>query len=100
MPGGEVLYVASNGAVGFTGPHSQSAPPGSAFSGFTLLNGNLGFAGLGATGFVACPKYKLSSHDPIVYQLFANVKGLSSQCVAFDVVTSAWFGGFAAWEYT
>lgn len=112
VPGGQEIYVAPNGALGFTQAHSASYPPGSALQTFNAtigtINGVLGqftFEGLGATGFLACP---VNANGTGPYQVFADVKGLSDkdvpggckdECLGFDALTAPYNGTAAAWQY-
>jgi hypothetical protein len=38
VPGGEECYVAPDGEIKYTGPHSTAMPPGSIVGGFTAKN--------------------------------------------------------------
>ena len=101
VPGGQLVYVETNGALGFTQAHSAFIPAGAVVSTFTLVPGtsfgDLGFSGLGANGFVACP----SANGSVPYQIFANVAaGNFTNCLGFDALTTEFTGGFGAWEYT
>ncbi|KAL8865251.1 MAG: hypothetical protein Q9174_006987 [Haloplaca sp. 1 TL-2023] len=109
VPGGQSIYVAPNGALGFTQAHSASYPPGSVFQKFTAtegtINGALGqfsFEGLGATGFIACPVSK--GKGP--YQVYANVKGMKdsdvpsgckNDCLGFNALTAP--SDEVTWQY-
>ncbi|KAL9595215.1 MAG: hypothetical protein Q9219_006581 [cf. Caloplaca sp. 3 TL-2023] len=110
VPGGQLIYVAPSGALGFTQAHSAAFPTGSALQIFNATsaqsNGSLGvftFEGLGATGFLACP---VAADGP--YQVFADVDGLSDQdvpggckdeCLGFGALTAPYGDGPAAWQY-
>ena len=109
MPGGQQVYVEPTGALGFTQAHSSSYPSGSVFEGFSVNPGpsfgSLGFSGLGATGFLACPA-DASGSPP--YKIFADVEGLTDEdtpggsvqaCIGFDALTTDYTDGSAAWEY-
>ncbi|KAI4153257.1 MAG: hypothetical protein LQ341_000561 [Variospora aurantia] len=101
VPGGQQVYVASNGALRFTTAHSAYIPAGSAVQGFNAtigeVNGPLGrfnVSGLGATGFLACPT---NANGAGPYQVFANVKGLKNtdvpgenqdKCLGFSALTA------------
>ncbi|EIN06512.1 hypothetical protein PUNSTDRAFT_127270 [Punctularia strigosozonata HHB-11173 SS5] len=102
VPGGQQIYVQSNGALGYTAPHSAVIPAGATLTGFFWTGGaaagDLGFIGLGATSFIACPT--TSGGPP--YQIFENVAGGDfSSCIGFDARTTEYSGGdtSAAWEY-
>ncbi len=104
-----MVYVASNGRLGFTQAHSSIVPVGAALSPFTLTPGSsfgsFGFSGLGATGFLACP----TKNGTAPWQIFANVKGLKDKdvpggcvkdCLGFDALAPNYTAsGPAAWQY-
>jgi len=99
VPGGQLVYVQPNGALGFTQAHSASIPTGSVTMTFTLVQGTsfgtFGFSGLGANGFVACP-----TNGTFPYQIYANVAGGNfNDCLGFDALTSNYTQGAAAWQY-
>lgn len=97
VPGGQLVYVQSNGALGFTVAHSAGTPAGSVESPFGLTeDGVLTFTGLGATGFVACP-----TAGTFPFQIFANVAGGSFDgCLSFTPEAVVWTDGPGAWQYT
>lgn len=109
VPGGQQIYVAANGALTYTSPHSHAIPPGAALGTFTYTApaaagnglGHFGFTGLGATGFVACPVGTNTVGSP--WQVFADVQGGEwGRCIGFDGLASEYkgLGGeFGAWEY-
>lgn len=99
VPGGQQLYVAPNGALSYTIPHSAAVPEHSYQQGFTVDQGTgLGswtFEGKGgATGFLACPTEKEGE-----YQVFADIEGVESEdCLGFDaIITQA--KGPGAYQY-
>lgn len=101
VPGGQLVYVETDGALGFTQAHSANIPAGAVVSTFTVTPGTsfgtLGFSGLGANGFVACP----SANGSVPYQIFANVAGGDfTNCLGFDALTTEFTGGLGAWQYT
>lgn len=60
VPGGQVLYVEEDGAVGFTQAHSTAVPPGAKLGGFTYSPGQQvaywGYQGFDdGSDFMACP---------------------------------------------
>ncbi|KAI4160747.1 MAG: hypothetical protein LQ342_005460 [Letrouitia transgressa] len=104
VPGGQRVFVAPNGALGYTVPHSSAIPEGALTEGFVYeppqsenTVGYFSFTGCGATGFLACP----CGQEPGVYQIFANVRGahLGNDCLGFNAGTYG-YEGIAAWEYT
>ncbi|KAL8713616.1 MAG: hypothetical protein Q9220_002478 [cf. Caloplaca sp. 1 TL-2023] len=112
VPGGQEVYVAPSGALGYTQAHSGSYPTGSALQTFNAtvntINGNIGqftFQGLGAAGFLACPA---TANGTGPYQIFADVASLSDEdvpggckdaCLGFDALTAEYTEGPAAWQY-
>lgn len=113
VPGGQRVYVAPTGELGFTQAHSASISPGSAQDGFTLsstpVNGqlaSLGFSKLGATGFLACPA---GPNGTAPFKIFADVSALKdadvpggsiSACIGFDALVGEYTeSGSAAWQY-
>lgn len=104
VPGGQQVYVETNGALGYTQAHSGSIPTGAYTTGFVYTPptnsqqhwGHLSFTGHGANGLIACPTAKAG-----VYQIFANVSGLKNKdkCLGFDAFALP-YSGSAAWQYT
>jgi len=101
VPGGQQVYVAADGALGFTGPHSAYIPAGAATTPFKFTPaaagqavGELEFNG---NGFEACPVANATS----VYQVYAVAVEGNTQtgCTGFDFATVA-VTGENAWEYT
>lgn len=97
VPGGQEVYIAQDGALGFSLAHT---PPGSeaiASKGFAKSEGRL-FGGLSYVdgGFFACPV----EGSPTVWQIFVNISHFrqSWSCVSFDVLTVN-TTGIGAWEY-
>jgi hypothetical protein len=102
VPGGELVYVAPNGELGYTLPHSASYPQGSSITPFacksppresgvrllTFQNGD----------FHACP---ITSQEEI-YQIFATAYGdhgkYQKDCISLVFVTAE-YQGDQAWEY-
>ena len=96
MPGGQQIYVAPNGAVGYTQAHSGLAPPGSVFDGFSLNNGELLFQG---ASFFALPPADNSSNP----QLYAIALLTQDDGAGYPVKLTTSSGnqpGYAAWQYT
>lgn len=114
VPGGQRVYVAPTGELGFTRAHSASIPPGSTQDGFTLSStlattqlASLGFSKLGATGFLACPA---GPNGTAPFKVFANVSALKdadvpggslNACIGFDALAGEYTESVsAAWQYT
>jgi hypothetical protein len=97
VPGGQQVYVAADGALGYTQAHSAYVPAGAIREGFSLVAP--GANGLGQlefdTGFVACP-----AGEGQGYQVFGQVQGATfgSECLGFDALTVA-ASGPGAWQY-
>ncbi|KAF2115205.1 hypothetical protein BDV96DRAFT_612582 [Lophiotrema nucula] len=95
VPGGQQIYVAADGTLSYTIPHSAYIPEGSVRDGWTKTEGenfgNLVFEG----GLVACPTGTNDGYQ--VYGQIPNVT-LSSDCLGFDALTVNATGP-GAWEY-
>ncbi|KAG6025403.1 hypothetical protein E4U41_001529 [Claviceps citrina] len=95
VPGGQQVYVAPDGSLSFTRPHSAYIPPGSNVTGFGLRGGELVTP---SHRLVACPDAAASN----VWQIFAplEAKGPPSnpgRCVEFRAVTAP--ATDPVWEY-
>ncbi|KAJ9403593.1 hypothetical protein DTO045G8_8680 [Paecilomyces variotii] len=107
VPGGQLIYAAPSGELGFSQAHSANIPAGAATGPFEYEHDGAiakwSFSGLGANGFVACPIGEGSSTQ---WQVYANVPNLQApngnpnSCLGFDTIAETWTGtGTAAWEY-
>ncbi|KAL8904687.1 MAG: hypothetical protein Q9207_003106 [Kuettlingeria erythrocarpa] len=119
VPGGQSIYVAPTGALGFTTAHSAYIPPGSAVETFRAFPGEpynattgssgafglFTFQGLGATGFLACP---VNRNVIGPYQVFADVDGLSDEdvpggcvdkCLGFTALPASNIYEKPVWQY-
>lgn len=102
VPGGQIVYVETNGAIGFSQAHSSSIPEGSYVSGFTYtpsdtagVPGRFNFnGGPGSKGWTACPQADGT------YKIFARLEGLVflPECNAFEPFANA-YAGARAWQY-
>jgi hypothetical protein len=98
VPGGQQVYVAADGALSYTVPHSAYIPPGSTVTGFSRtasptsdLFGYLNWEG----GFIACPG---SADDGWkVYGQIANGT-FSDECLGFSAIAAP-VSAPAAWQY-
>lgn len=86
VPGGQLVYVAEDGALGFTQAHTGMLPPGNTnVTGFTVAEGD-GLGGLSwGEGFVACPT------DAGPWKIYAQRPDTplpSEECLGFSMVTS------------
>jgi len=109
VPGGQLVYVAPDGHLGFTQAHSATYPTGAVLNPFTYTKsdgeqfGHLGTSAFGATGFMACPV----TDAPGPYQVFAAFAGAvvpngdASTCLGFDALTVDYYlnPAPAAWQY-
>lgn len=96
VPGGQQIYVTPNGAVSFTQAHTNLAPPGSYFSGFSLKGEVLKF---GDEDFYACPPADNSPTSQL-YVGFPEVEE-NPECYKIELITAPGNDtGFAAWQYT
>lgn len=109
VPGGQLVYVAPDGHLGFTQAHSASYPTGAVLSPFTYTKnvgdtyGDLSTNAFGATGFMGCPTVDGSG----LYQVFAAFAGAVvpngdiSTCLGFDALTVDYSlnPAPAAWQY-
>jgi hypothetical protein len=99
VPGGQQVYVQTDGQVGYTIAHSASIPQGALTSPFEYTppkDGEaLGSLTFNEKSFSACP-----AGDEGVYQIYANIDGFTrTDCIGILLGTSE-FDGTAAWEYT
>lgn len=94
VPGGQAIYVRSDGSFGFTQAHSARYPAGALIGGDLTYSktdgaqlGSLGTRAFGATGFMACPT------EDQGYQVFAAIGNATAPesdlaaCLGFDALT-------------
>lgn len=92
MPGGQAVYVAADGHLGFTVAHSAAIPAGASTDAFKVDGKNLQHDG---RDWVACAQ----EGEPEVYKIYAASNGASpTNCTAFAfyMETATEVG---AWEY-
>jgi hypothetical protein len=87
VPGGQQVYVAKNGELSYTVPHSAAIPEGAVVDQFSKTApgaNNLGTLDF-ETGFVACPV----GGDGQGYQVYGQNQGFeaSSDCLGFSALT-------------
>lgn len=87
VPGGQQVYVAKNGELSYTVPHSAFIPDGAIVDQFSKTApgaNNLGTLNF-ETGFVACPV----GGDGQGYQVYGQNQGFeaSSDCLGFSALT-------------
>ena len=109
VPGGQQVYAAPDGSIGYTHPHSVVVPSGSVLCPFTYRKqdgdefGTISTSVFGARGLMACPT---ESGDWQVFAALRNAtvpQGDINECVRFMGVTETYSEGnaqFAAYEYT
>lgn len=88
-----IVYVAPDGTVSYTMPHSVYKPEGSIVDGWTKSepgSNNLGYLSF-KDGLVACPT---GENKP--YQVYAKLPGLTykPECLGFSVLTCRSSDGF------
>ena len=107
VPGGQLIYVRTDGSLGFTQAHSASYPTGAIIGGDLTYSktdgaqfGTLGTRAFGATGFVACPIKDQG------YQVFAAINATEADsplagCLGFNALTiDETDPSRGAWQYT
>ncbi|RFU81074.1 hypothetical protein TARUN_1167 [Trichoderma arundinaceum] len=111
VPGGQFIYVAPDGSIGYSSAHSALRPPGAQIGGFYSHQVSFDEKGPaqvlswrqndGKAGLWACP---VSPGAPVAYQ--AVLKAASTRfnglgCLAVDGILIQPAGSaFGAWEYT
>jgi hypothetical protein len=92
VPGGQQVYVAPDGSLSYTLPHSVSKPDGSIQTGFSKTapsNGNsFGYLNYGA-GFIACP-----GEQDEGWQVFGAATAdthFGDECLGFSALTCKFF---------
>ena len=107
VPGGQVIYVRTDGSLGYTQAHSASVPEGAIVGGdYTYSKsegaqfGSLGTSAFGAKGLMACPTQDQG------YQVFAATgnatasEGDLAACLGFNALTiDAIDLSRGAWQY-
>lgn len=100
VPGGQEVYVAADGALGYTIPHSAALPEGALTTPFKFTPaaagqavGELEFNG---NGFEACPVANSTWLQVYAVAVDGNTQ---TGCTGFDFATVA-YTGENAWEYT
>ena len=104
-----MVYIAPNGALSFTVPHSAYLPPGSSFRGFQVRGTRPTYPGVvtfNNSNFLACPTK--GTQGP--YQIFVDLKevgdddvpgGCQEECIGFTAIAQPDYSGEpAAYEYT
>ncbi|CAI6334643.1 unnamed protein product [Periconia digitata] len=95
VPGGQQIYVAPDGALSYTQPHSVYKPEGSVVEGWSRTEGEaLGQLSF-SDGLVACPTVEGKP-----WQVYGQLPGLelSPDCLGFSAITVNTTGA-VAWEY-
>ena len=101
VPGGQQVYAAADGALGYTQAHSatvgggnQTAPSdGQSFGYWT-------WSGADATGLVACPSSGSGNQGTGPWKVYAAVPGKDfGSCLGFAAAAIPYDGTYA-WQYT
>ena len=93
VPGGQQVYVAQDGTVSYTTPHSGNTGTGSTVTGFSLSDAArpaLQFQG--KRGFAACP-------DEGVYTVTYLDFSSRTDCLGIDLLATDASSSAAAWEW-
>ncbi|CAG8960736.1 hypothetical protein HYFRA_00002272 [Hymenoscyphus fraxineus] len=103
VPGGQQVYVAPSGALGYTPPHTTSKPEGSIVDGFLRYQSQAGGAPIPLSfqdrAFKACPV----ANEEGVFQIYAQSVGNpedgshEDECVYVQLRTYP--GSINAWQY-
>lgn len=104
VPGGQVVYLAESGAVGYTQAHSASIPDGAVQGGLVAYSGG-GFMNInaGSYGWVACPPTGLGGNDGgwVIYALSSANQDDLSICSPVNLKVNVLPAGtVGAWQYT
>ncbi|KAF2477855.1 uncharacterized protein BDR25DRAFT_4618 [Lindgomyces ingoldianus] len=97
VPGGQQVYIAPDGTMSYTAPHSAYKPEGSVVDGWSRspVNDQFGYLTFSG-GLVACP-VDANNKPWQVYGQIASVT-LSPQCLGFSALTINGTEA-GAWEY-
>lgn len=103
VPGGQQIYIAADGAVGYTIPHSGALPTGAQTTGFTYTpqteSGTVGKLTFQNSSWYACPTGETDPAAGTVYKIYAAaVSGQRDDCIGAALGTTT-FAGATAWEY-
>lgn len=99
VPGGQVVYLEANGAVGYTQAHSASIPANATQGGLVAYGGGGGFVNLnsGGYGWVAC----VSEGGYALFALDEQNKDSLASCVPVNLKVNVQpEGTVGAWQYT
>lgn len=103
VPGGQRVYVAPTGELGFTQAHSGYIPPGSLLGPFEYDQGfPFGRYSFDGRTFLACPS---GNEDPS-WQVYVDIQNAIvptrniDDCRPFRAVTEVFLSPPAAWQYT
>ncbi|KAK0636776.1 hypothetical protein B0T17DRAFT_89882 [Bombardia bombarda] len=101
VPGGQQVYIAPDGALGYTPPHSTFKPDGSIVSGWvreiSVAGGAPTVMGYNGRPILACPA---GDGAVDVYQIYVKLAEADpkSGCISFQMRTYS-AAGTVAWEY-
>jgi hypothetical protein len=97
VPGGQQVYVAADGKLSYTVPHSGNTGSGSTVTGFSVApagsNVNLNFNG--KNNFLACPVSGTAGE----YEIYAAEKATRTDCTGISVLGSADANPPQAWQW-
>jgi hypothetical protein len=102
VPGGQQVYVASGGALGYTGVHSANVPQDAQRTTFNYApqtsDGGVGTLTFDNQGFVVCP-----TKDAPVYQVFAWTPKDEAGAFRWDCIgirfATAKYSGTSSYQY-
>ncbi|KUJ12676.1 uncharacterized protein LY89DRAFT_212254 [Mollisia scopiformis] len=114
VPGGQEVYVQTDGALGFTQAHSASVPPGAYIGGFSnvtvasdchapwdVITWNAPDGSTG--GILACPEVPAGTNGTAIYQVYAKTPAFNkTNCVTLAGLLPTYLPAgspFGAWQY-
>jgi hypothetical protein len=102
VPGGQQVYIAPDGSLSYTQPHSVFMPEGSIQTGFSrtapVNDQAFGYLNYGA-GFVACPPAAANATEGYqVYGATTNATTFGPECLGFSALSVS-VDEAGAWEY-
>lgn len=101
VPGGQQIYVAPTGELGYTTAHSASMPANSGLAPFRYTPnpaGSVGSLSFQNGGFLGCPVEGEANVYQIYAQAYGNQTTYANECVGFAFSTVEWTGA-VAWQY-
>jgi len=89
VPGGQQVYIAPDGSMSYTGPHSVYKPEGSIVDGWSKTEGeNFGYLTFDQ-GLIACPPGNGTNETYPGYQVFGQLPNITFTpgCLGFNALT-------------